>query len=187
MRGRKDSPGHRGDARTIRYLDREGWVRNGTHEALRPFSESEGDVLTMSIRRSLETAGRVAACAALGASVLFFSTAARAQEPGYAVHQEAIKGIVRSFDGQWIMYVRAQNGSLDRVALHKGTIITPTGLTLEPGMHVTVYGHPGADAFVADDIETPYRYIPYPGMYRYPYPAWGFGFGWGWRHGWCCG
>ncbi|MHB8433815.1 MAG: hypothetical protein ACYC8W_10850 [Candidatus Tyrphobacter sp.] len=113
--------------------------------------------------------------------------------PSYAVHQQSIAGTIRSLDGQWIVYVRARNGDLDRVQLHQGTIITPTGLTLEPGMQVTVYGHPGDGVFVADDIETPYRYIPnrYP-AWQYPYPGWGFNMGWGWGWGggdwddWCC-
>lgn len=140
-------------------------------------------------------ARRGAALALAGAIAALFGAAAQAQPapPSYAVHQESIAGTVRSFDGQYTMYVRDEHGSLDRVQLHQGTIITPTGLTLEPGMQVTVYGHSDGPVFVADDIETPYRYIPYPGYgYGYGYPGWGFGFGWGWRGGWggwrhrCC-
>ncbi len=137
-------------------------------------------------------------------TALLFGSVARAQEPypgppSYAVRQESIRGTVRSFDGQWLMYVRDGRGNLDRVRLHQGTIITPTGLTLEPGMHVTVYGHPGDGVFVADDIETPYRYVRYQSGYGYPYsyPSWEGNFGWGFGGfgGWggddddegCCG
>ncbi len=131
---------------------------------------------------------RLAAALLTAASVtLFAGTAAQAQ-PGYAVRQEAIVGTVRSFDGAYTLYVRDQRGYLDRVQLHQGTIINPTGLTLRDGMHVTVYGYPEGPVFVADEIDTPYRPYPYPYYgYPYPYPAWGIGvrFGWGWHHR-CC-
>ncbi len=96
---------------------------------------------------------------------------------------------MRSFDGAYTMYVRDQGGYLDRVQLHQGTIINPTGIRLEGGMRVTVYGYPEGEVFVADEIDTPYHYRPhYPNAY--PYPGWGFGSGWGWQDGddWhgCC-
>jgi len=137
----------------------------------------------------LNVAGRRAPAAAiLAAMMLLFGSVAQAQERGYVVHQESIAGIVRSFDGQYTMYVRDNHGDLDRVELHQGTIINPTGLTLQGGMRVTVYGHPEGPVFVADEIDTPYHGVPYYGYgYPYPYPAWGFGFrlGEGWHHR-CC-
>lgn len=135
----------------------------------------------------LKMAGRRApAAAVVAAMMLLFGSAAQAQERGYVVHQESITGIVRSFDGQYTMYVRDNRGDLDRVQLHQGTIINPTGLTLQGGMRVTVYGHPEGPVFAADEIDTPYHNVPYYGYgYPYPYPAWGFGLGWGWHHR-CC-
>lgn len=139
--------------------------------------------------KSLATGPRVTAFAIVTAMMLLFGSAAQAQEPSYATHQESIVGTVRSFDGQYTMYVRDQRGYLDRVRLHQGTIINPTGLTLESGMHVTVYGRNAGRVFLADEIDTPYRpgYYGYPG--GYPYPAWGlglrFGLGGGWHHR-CC-
>lgn len=121
------------------------------------------------------------------AFLMLFGAAAQAQ-PSYAVHQDSITGTVRSFDGQYTMYVRDNRGDLDRVQLHQGTIINPTGLTLQGGMRVTVYGRAAGRVFLADEIDTPYRNMPYYGYpygYPYRYPAWGFGFGWGWHHR-CC-
>lgn len=142
----------------------------------------------MILKRFFSLRGGIAAGTMAAMALLFGSSAqAQAPPPSYAVHQESIVGIVRSFDGQYTMYVRDQRGNLDRVELHQGTIINPTGLTLQSGMHVTVYGHPAGPVFVADEIDTPYRYMPYPYPYAYPYPAWGFGvnWGWGWHHR-CC-
>lgn len=144
----------------------------------------------MMLQRFSKTRRFAAAILTAASIALFAGTAAQAQ-PGYAVHQESIVGTVRSFDGGYTLYVRDEHGYLDRVQLHQGTIINPTGLTLEGGMHVTIYGHAAGEVFLADEIDTPYRYGPYYGYpyYGYPYPAWGFGlrFGWGggWRHR-CC-
>ena len=144
--------------------------------------------------RSFPAIRRTVAAAAIGATMLLFGSAAQAQEPSYAVRQAQIVGTVRSFDGQYTMYVRDERGYLDRVQLHQGTIINPTGLTLEGGMHVTVYGRADGPVFLADEIDTPYRAVPYYGYpYAYGYPAWGVGvrFGWGgwgggWHHHRCC-
>ena len=126
------------------------------------------------------------AAATLAAAVVLFLTPAVQAQPAYAVHQESITGTVRSFDGQYTMYVRDRHGYLDRVQLHQGTIINPTGLTLQGGMQVTVYGRSEGQVFVADEIDTPYRYVPYYGYpYPYAYPEWGVRFGWGWHHR-CC-
>ncbi len=39
--------------------------------------------------------------------------------------------------------------------LHQGTIINPTGLTLEPGMNVTIDGYADGSNFDAMEIDTP--------------------------------
>lgn len=118
---------------------------------------------------------------------------AQGQMPSYALrHVETIKGTISNFDGQWTMYVRDDRGYIDRVSLHQGTIINPTGIRLSPGFRVTIAGHTAGSTFVADEIDTPYQtygyaypyYYPY-GYYPYPYAVrlgfgWGWG-GWGWR------
>lgn len=68
------------------------------------------------------------------------------------------------------MYVHDVRGYLDTVTLHKGTIINPTGIRLEPGFSVTIVGRPSGSVFVADVIDTPYHRVGY-GPYAYPY--WG--------------
>jgi hypothetical protein len=97
---------------------------------------------------------------------------------------DTIKGRVLSFDGGYSLQVADERGYTDNVRLHKGTIINPTGLTLAPGMSVTIHGVNGGSAFVADEIDTPYTsfnampvypYYPYP---VYPvYPGYPYGYG----------
>lgn len=140
--------------------------------------------------QSLGTRVRLATVAAAAAVALASVTPASAQ-PSYAVHQESITGTVRSYDGRYNLYVRDERGYLDHVLLHQGTIINPTGLRLEGGMHVTIYGHSEGDVFAADEIDTPYRFIPPIDYYPYgygpwwPHPwGWEIGWGWGWRPWW---
>ena len=128
-------------------------------------------------------------------AMLAFPLAAAAQGlPSYAHHDnEKITGTVTSFDGRYSLQVRDDRGFIDNVQLHQGTIINPTGLTLAPGMQVTIYGQPQGRHFAAVEIDTPYHYVsavpvyPYPYPYPYPYSYWharwrgpGFGFGVGW-------
>jgi hypothetical protein len=90
------------------------------------------------------------------------------------------------------MYVHDSKGYMDTVRLHKGTVINPTGIKLEPGFRVTIMGHPAGSVFVANEIDTPYHMVGYPGYYGYPYwgypyywgPAVNFGFGFGWGGRW---
>ncbi len=87
------------------------------------------------------------------------------------------------------MYVRDVRGFVDHVTLRQGTVINPTGIRLQPGFSVTVTGHTSGSTFVADEIDTPYRFYGYAYPYYYPYyyyPPYyglslGFGWGWGWR------
>ncbi len=39
------------------------------------------------------------------------------------------------------LQVRDEQGYVDNVQLHQGTIINPTGITLEPGMVVSILGY----------------------------------------------
>lgn len=147
---------------------------------------------------------------ALGFAAALVPAAARADDvPSYAHHEETIHGTIVSFDGKYTAYVRDERGFVDRIALHDGTVINPTGLTLEPGQTVTILGRTDGRDFDANEIDTPYQedgdYAPDPdGAYVAPYdyypsyPAYalaypafvslGFGFGYfggygGYYHG----
>ncbi len=101
-------------------------------------------------------------------------------QPSYAhkapYHVYVIKGVITSFNGRYDLLVRDKHHYIDNVRLHQGTVINPTGVTLAPGMHVTIYGEPNGNRFDANIINTPYRYLP---VAVYPGPYWGWGWGWG--------
>jgi hypothetical protein len=66
----------------------------------------------------------------------------------YGGRTSRITGVVSSFGGFNMML----NG--DRaVVLHQGTIINPRGTTIQPGMHVVVYGYPTNNGFAANEID----------------------------------
>lgn len=113
--------------------------------------------------------------------------AAGADVPSYAKLSEPqteaqVSGRIVSVDGKYSLTVRDDRGFLDRVQLHQGTIINPTGLTLAPGMRVKILGYNAGDVFEANEIDTPYRYagpavVPVyygPGWW---YPGYAYGFG----------
>lgn len=140
------------------------------------------------MRKFLEKAVSVSAALAFGAAlVAVYPAAAFAQStvPSYAQplppqpasHDQRISGSVTSFDGKYALQVHDDRGYIDNVELHQGTIINPTGLTLVPGMRVTIYGFPRDHHFVANEIDTPYHYAP-AYVWGPPPPYWGFGFGW---------
>jgi hypothetical protein len=112
--------------------------------------------------------------AAAAALALAAPIAAQAQEiPSYAAQSDQqIRGRIANFDGAYSLQVRDDNGYIDNVELHDGTVINPTGLTLEPGMIVSILGDNAGNAFDADEIDTPYNYddgIPYYGGHRWDY------------------
>jgi hypothetical protein len=102
-----------------------------------------------------------------------------------------IHGRILSFDGAYNVQVRDEKGYVDNVQLHQGTIINPTGLTLAPGMIVSIMGYNAGSYFAANQIDTPYTYYagyPYyaghPWNYYGPGVSLGFFFGNpGWWHG----
>ncbi|MFY9779001.1 MAG: hypothetical protein WAJ85_00650 [Candidatus Baltobacteraceae bacterium] len=121
--------------------------------------------------------------------------AAQAQSvPSYAQSGDTdvqIRGRIASFDGGYNLTVRDERGFIDNVQLHQGTIINPTGLTLAPGMIVSILGFNAGSYFGANEIDTPYTYyggVPYyyghPWYYYGPTISLGFFFGNpGWWHG----
>jgi hypothetical protein len=105
--------------------------------------------------------------------------------PSYATNSDQpIHGRVAGFDGKYALSLRDDHGYTDRVELHDGTIINPTGLRLAAGMTVTIYGHADGSRFVANEIDTRYQTAyayPYPAYPYYPYPYYGPSFRFGFR------
>jgi hypothetical protein len=87
----------------------------------------------------------------------------------------SIQGTIASIPGKYSIDVRTPRGRIEDVALHQGTIINPTGMKLEPGFRVKIFGYPSNGTFVANEIDTPYHYRQ--ATYA-PAPYWGAGF-WG--------
>ncbi len=124
--------------------------------------------------------------AAIAAAALITPATVFAQDaPAYAADTGAnqqLQGTIASINGTWNISVADQSGYTDSVQLEQGTIINPTGLTLEPGMNVTVDGYPDGSNFDAIEIDTPYQYQgPAPVAVYYGPGAWypGYASGWG--------
>jgi hypothetical protein len=124
--------------------------------------------------------------AAIAAAALITPAIAFAQEapPPYADAgaNQQIQGTIAAINGTWNISVADANGYTDSVALEQGTIINPTGLTLEPGMNVTIDGYPDGSNFDATEIDTPYQYQgPSPVAVYYGPGEWypGYANGWG--------
>jgi len=143
---------------------------------------------------------RLLSALALALPLAFAALPALAQDepPSYAVPAPApvqddaqIRGRISNFDGGYALQVTDDNGYIDNIQLHEGTIINPTGLTLEPGMVVSILGYNAGSFFAANEIDTPYTYyagVPYyaghPWNYYGPSISIGFFFGnTGWWHG----
>jgi hypothetical protein len=123
---------------------------------------------------------------------LTLQAAAAETTPPYATTDEAIHGSVSSINGR-ALSLRDERGFVDNVALHAGTIITPTGIELEPGQAITVHGHADGGVFRADEIDAyavsyaqPYAadpYVAYADPYLgYPDPYFGYGYGYGYGY-----
>jgi hypothetical protein len=136
--------------------------------------------------------------AATAALTLAAPLGARAQDiPSYAQQapDEQIRGYVESFDGGYNLAVRDERGFIDNVQLHDGTIINPTGITLEQGMVVSIVGENDGDFLSANEIDTPYDLnadeggVAYYGGQPWDYyvgPSFGLSFFFGnvgWWHG----
>jgi hypothetical protein len=75
--------------------------------------------------------------------------------PVAALADTPLSGVITSIDGKSALTVRENRGALDRVMLHTGTIINPTGVRLVPGTAVTIIGHANGGAYDADTIDAP--------------------------------
>jgi hypothetical protein len=129
-----------------------------------------------------------ATATAIAVAGLIFPAAAMAQnvpsyaQQSYANGDQTIQGRIASIDGTFDITVQDDNGYTDAVELHQGTIINPTGLTLEPGMTVTIDGYNAGPVFEANQIDTPYEYSgarPIPVYYGagWWYPGYAYGYG----------
>jgi len=122
--------------------------------------------------------------AAVAAAALITPAVASAQDASYADSgaNQQIQGTVAAINGTWNISVDDANGYTDSVQLEQGTIINPTGLTLEPGMNVTIDGYADGQNFDALEIDTPYQYSgPAPVAVYYGPGDWypGYANGWG--------
>lgn len=131
------------------------------------------------------------------AAITPIAASAQAAPPSYAQpmvagpQDEQIRGRIATFDGAYSLTVNDERGFVDNVQLHDGTIINPTGLTLEPGMVVSILGYNAGSYFAANEVDTPYTFyggVPYygghPWNYWGPTISLGFFFGnTGWWHG----
>jgi hypothetical protein len=129
------------------------------------------------------------AAATLAAGLIAPAPAAAQDVPSYARTQvqaqgqdAQIKGRIRSIDGTFAITVDDEQGYVDNVRLHQGTIINPTGLTLTTGMSVTILGYNAGNTFNANQIDTPYTYngpAPVPVYYGagFWYPGYAYGYG----------
>lgn len=95
--------------------------------------------------------------AALAVQALFL-----AEVPAYATpaHEQTLRGTIAGFDGKYHLRLRDERGWFDDVTLHQGTVITPRGLRLQPGMRVTIRGAADGTTFDADEIEAPDETAP---------------------------
>lgn len=119
---------------------------------------------------------------ASAALAVTFAVAAPLAASAQQAEDQQLQGTVQSINSTFNITVLDSNGNLDNVELHQGTVIDPTGLTLAPGMNVTVDGYADGSQFDANVIQTPYQYqgpAPVPVYYG---PGWwypGFQYGYG--------
>jgi hypothetical protein len=72
---------------------------------------------------------------------------------------QTLHGVITSVDGHYDLMMRDDRSVTDDVMLHKGTIIDPKGLQLQPGMQVTIAGHSRGGTFDASHIDAPHAYL----------------------------
>ena len=72
--------------------------------------------------------------------------------------EETISGRISKIESKYRLEMRDDRGYIDRIQLHQGTIINPTGLQLEPGMVVTILGYNLGNVFGANEIDATISY-----------------------------
>ena len=119
---------------------------------------------------------------ASAALAVTFAVAALPMAASAQAEDQELQGTVQSINSTFNITVLDSNGNLDNVELHQGTVINPTGLTLAPGMNVTIDGYDDGSQFDANVIQTPYQYsgpAPTPVYYGagWWYPGYAYGYG----------
>jgi hypothetical protein len=89
--------------------------------------------------------------------------------------EQGISGRITSVNGKYGLDVRDSRGYVDNVEMHQGTVINPTGLSLQPGMKVWIVGYANGSTFDANAIDTPYHFTEFLYSSPWPYPYWGWG------------
>jgi hypothetical protein len=131
-----------------------------TADLVGPGDASIGDPLPLGTRLPGSAMRRLTSSALILAA-LALPVAARADTNSYAMRTvgHTVHGVITSIDGKYGLTVRDGRADGESVTLHRGTIINPTGLQLEPGMQVTIAGHPDGSTFDADEIDAPAQYL----------------------------
>jgi hypothetical protein len=101
------------------------------------------------------------ASSALMLAALVLPVAAGADTSNSAARscEQTIHGMIDSINGTYGLTVRDDRVGVERVTMHRGTIINPTGLQLKPGMPVTIAGHPAGGTFDAVEIDAAVEYL----------------------------
>ncbi|HTJ24909.1 MAG TPA: hypothetical protein VMA36_01990 [Candidatus Limnocylindria bacterium] len=86
--------------------------------------------------------------------------------PAKAPDTLTLRGVISAIDGKWDVTLHDNNGFVEDVALHRGTIIAPTGLRLTPGMQVSIVGYQNHATFDAERIVGPAGAQSAPGFGR---------------------
>jgi invasion protein IalB len=141
---------------------------------------------TIAARALLAAFGLAALAAPLAASAQGAPSYAKPDgpPPTYARpdNGQNIRGTIIGFQGKYGVTMRDERGYVDNIMLHQGTVILPTGLALQPGMQVEIYGVPDGRVFAAGEVDLRQ---PYGGFIPVPIgPAYDVGIGIGFGHHW---
>jgi hypothetical protein len=96
---------------------------------------------------------RAATTAMFVAAVFAGPSPAGADLPSYATGDETITGTISALPGKYDLILQDQRGFNDSVTLHDGTVISPSGTTLQTGEAVSIIGHADGKTFDADEID----------------------------------
>ncbi|MDB5093129.1 MAG: hypothetical protein JWO85_1230, partial [Candidatus Eremiobacteraeota bacterium] len=149
---------------------------------------SKGEVMKNNL---FAAAALVVLAALIPASALAQSVPSYASGASDSGGDENIHGRIVNFDGAYNLQVQDNRGYTDNVELHQGTIINPTGITLQPGMVVSILGYNSGSYLAANEIDTPYTFysgVPYWQGHPWNYygPSYGLNLYFGnvgWWHG----
>lgn len=97
------------------------------------------------------------------AATTFFASAPAAASAAEA-HLTHLRGTIAAVDGKTDLRVLTTSGANVAVSLHRGTIIAPLGLTLRPGMNVSLSGSSDGSRFDATEIDAPYHIVAAPSV-----------------------